>query len=254
MLAVSGPARLPGVDAPTLTEAGFPVVFSNWRGVLAPPGISRTDQDRLVELLRRLEESPEWNAAVQRSGWRFNRAILEQAGITDLTSYDENGRTKYGVVRDELMRAGMVIDNRIPEDKRWLFFPLPPAGYNADTAGLPLFVEVRPMYLYLTEERLLGEEGPLFVGQPPLRSKDDSEALWNGIVDGAVDLIATDHAPWTRAEKLNPERSITDLRPGISSLQFMLPLFFWAGVKKRGISLERFVDITSTKTARIMGL
>ena len=69
VLAVSGPVRLAGVDAPTLTEAGFAVVFANWRGVLAPPGISAANRDRLVELLRRLEESPEWNAAVQRSGW-----------------------------------------------------------------------------------------------------------------------------------------------------------------------------------------
>ena len=69
VLAVSGPARLPGVDAPTLTEAGFAVVFTNWRGVLAPPGISTADRDRLIELLRRLEQSPEWKAAVQRAGW-----------------------------------------------------------------------------------------------------------------------------------------------------------------------------------------
>jgi dihydropyrimidinase len=110
------------------------------------------------------------------------------------------------------------------------------------------------MYLYLTEERLDGEEGPLFVGQPPLRSKVDSEALWGGIANGAVDLLATDHAPWMRAQKLDPELTITNLRPGISSLQFMLPLFFSEGVLKRGISLERFVELTSTKTARIMGL
>ncbi len=125
---------------------------------------------------------------------------------------------------------------------------------NADTAGLPLFVELRPMYLYLTEEKLMGEDGPLFVGQPPLRTRGDSEALWQGLANGAVDLLATDHAPWTRAQKLDPGLSITDLRPGISSLQFMLPLFFSEGVVKRGISLERFVAVTSTKTARIMGL
>ena len=45
------------------------MVFTNWRGVLAPPGISTADRDRLVQLLRRLEQTPEWNAAVQRTGW-----------------------------------------------------------------------------------------------------------------------------------------------------------------------------------------
>jgi len=68
-LAVSGPQRLAGVEAPTLTEAGFDVVFVNWRGVLAPPGITTADRDRLVHLLQRLEQTPEWNAAVARTGW-----------------------------------------------------------------------------------------------------------------------------------------------------------------------------------------
>ena len=69
VLAVSGPARMTGVPAPTLTEAGFDVVFVNWRGVLAPPGISVAERDRLVRLLERLEQTPEWGAAVQRAGW-----------------------------------------------------------------------------------------------------------------------------------------------------------------------------------------
>ena len=110
------------------------------------------------------------------------------------------------------------------------------------------------MYLYLNEEKLVGENGPLYVGQPPLRSRADSEALWDGLASGAVDFLATDHAPWTRAQKLNPELSITNLCPGISSLQFMLPLFFSEGVVKRRISLERFVQVTSTKAAQTLGL
>ena len=110
------------------------------------------------------------------------------------------------------------------------------------------------MYLHLTEERLHQPDGALYVGQPPLRTPRDSEALWESIRNGEADLIATDHAPWTRAQKMDPERSITSLRPGVSSLQFMLPMFFSEGVRKRGISLERFVDLTSTKAARIMGL
>ncbi len=125
---------------------------------------------------------------------------------------------------------------------------------NRDTRGLPLFVEVRPMYLYLTEERFQQPDGALYVGQPPLRTLEDQEALWDGIRNGTADLIATDHAPWTRAQKLDPDLNISRLRPGISSLQFMLPMFFSEGVGKRGIGLERFVDLTSTKAAKVMGL
>lgn len=69
VLAVSGRERLAGIDAPTLTESGFDLVFTNWRGVLAPPGISAAEQERLVQLLHRLEQTPEWNEAVTRIGW-----------------------------------------------------------------------------------------------------------------------------------------------------------------------------------------
>ncbi len=120
--------------------------------------------------------------------------------------------------------------------------------------GLPLFVETRPLYLHSTAERFRSDEGPLFVGQPPLRSDRDREALWAGLLDGAVDLLATDHAPWTRAQKMDPTLSITNLRPGASALRFMLPLYFSEGVRKRGMALERFVETTSTAAARIHGL
>ena len=92
VLAVSGPTRLSGVDAPTLTEAGFDVVFANWRGVLAPPGISTADRNRLVQLLQRLEQSPEWNAAVQRTGWTNAFLPADQFGAF-LAEQDREVRT-----------------------------------------------------------------------------------------------------------------------------------------------------------------
>jgi putative tricarboxylic transport membrane protein len=92
VLAVSGPTRLSGVDAPTLTEAGFDVVFANWRGVLAPPGISAADRDRLVELLQRLQQSPEWNTAVQRAGWTNAFLPADQFGAF-LVEQDREVRT-----------------------------------------------------------------------------------------------------------------------------------------------------------------
>ena len=120
--------------------------------------------------------------------------------------------------------------------------------------GIPLTVETRPLYLHLTAERMAGADAPLFVGQPPLRSAADREALWAGLADGGIDILATDHAPWTRAQKLDPALSVTKLRPGMSDLQFMLPMYFSEGVGKRSLPIERFVATTSTNAARIFGL
>jgi dihydropyrimidinase len=118
----------------------------------------------------------------------------------------------------------------------------------------PLFVETRPLYLHLTSERMRGPDAPLHVGQPPLRESADAEALWGGLIDGSIDVLATDHAPWTRAQKMDSTLTITRLRPGVSNLQVMLPMYFSEGVGKRAMSLERFVATTSTNAARIFGL
>ena len=118
----------------------------------------------------------------------------------------------------------------------------------------PLFVETRPLYLHLTIDRMRGPDAPLFVGQPPLREATDRQELWRGLADGTIDVIATDHAPWTREQKLDPSLSITRLRPGMSDLQFMLPMYFSEGVHGRRLPLQRFVETTSTNPARIFGL
>ncbi|XVS64214.1 Bug family tripartite tricarboxylate transporter substrate binding protein [Actinosynnema sp. CA-299493] len=69
VLAVTSGDRLPGVDAPTLRESGVDVEFNNWRGVVAPPGISDADRARLVDLFTDLHGTPQWREALTRNGW-----------------------------------------------------------------------------------------------------------------------------------------------------------------------------------------
>ncbi|MFH5212026.1 Bug family tripartite tricarboxylate transporter substrate binding protein [Antrihabitans spumae] len=69
VLAVSGDKRVEGIDAPTLTESGIDLVFTNWRGVLAPPGISDEARDAMVEALQQLHDTQEWRDALVKNGW-----------------------------------------------------------------------------------------------------------------------------------------------------------------------------------------
>jgi dihydropyrimidinase len=124
----------------------------------------------------------------------------------------------------------------------------------ARRAKAPLFVETRPLYLHLTSEKMRGPDAALYVGQPPLREPDDRDAMWRGILDGSIDVLATDHAPWTREQKLDPTLTITRLRPGVSDLQTILPMFFSEGVHGRKLPLTRFVECSATNAARIFGL
>ncbi|MFD3658845.1 Bug family tripartite tricarboxylate transporter substrate binding protein [Streptomyces sp. NPDC058620] len=69
LLAVTGPKRVPGLDAPTLRESGLDTDFTNWRGIVAPPGLSGAERDKLVALIRKLHDSPQWKESMKKNGW-----------------------------------------------------------------------------------------------------------------------------------------------------------------------------------------
>jgi putative tricarboxylic transport membrane protein len=69
VLAVSGSERVEGVDAPTLTEAGINLTFTNWRGIIAPPGISDGAKQAMVKALQDLHETPQWKEALVKNRW-----------------------------------------------------------------------------------------------------------------------------------------------------------------------------------------
>ncbi|WP_053640161.1 MULTISPECIES: Bug family tripartite tricarboxylate transporter substrate binding protein [unclassified Streptomyces] len=86
LLAVTGPRRVPGLDAPTLREAGLDTEFTNWRGIVAPPGLSDAERDKLVALVTELHGSPQWRESMKTHGWddaflpgeRFGAFLTEQ--------------------------------------------------------------------------------------------------------------------------------------------------------------------------------
>jgi dihydropyrimidinase len=125
---------------------------------------------------------------------------------------------------------------------------------RARARGVPVHVETRPLYLYLTEELLGDPDGARYVGQPPLRTDDDVAALWAGLRSGTVDTVASDHAPWTLEQKLEVGDSLEELRPGVADLETLRPMLFSAGVATGRLSLARFVELTATTPARLFGL
>ncbi len=112
---------------------------------------------------------------------------------------------------------------------------------DAQAQGLPVYVETRPLYLYLTRDRFQEADAGKYVGQPPLRDATDLDALWAGIRQGVVHTVCTDHAPWSRAAKLDPALSITNLRPGVENLQTLIPMLYSEGVRTGRISLDRLI-------------
>lgn len=128
------------------------------------------------------------------------------------------------------------------------------ACHRARARGVPIYIETRPLYLYLTKERLAEPDGAKYVGQPPLREESDVRALWNGLWGGGVQTFCTDHAPWMLEEKIDPGHTIETLPPGVADLDTLLPMLFSEGVRGGRISLHRFIEVTSTNAARLFGL
>ena len=86
VLAVSSDERVEGVDAPTLKESGIDLTFANWRGVLAPPGISDEARQSMIKVLEDLHSTQGWKDALVKNGWTdafvtgeaFEQFLVEQ--------------------------------------------------------------------------------------------------------------------------------------------------------------------------------
>jgi putative tricarboxylic transport membrane protein len=100
-LAVAGPKRVDGVDAPTLKEAGYDVELINWRGVVAPKGLSKQATDRLVTLVTRMHDSAEWKKTLTDKGW----TDIFLAG-DEFASFIKDEQTKTSTVLKDLGLAG----------------------------------------------------------------------------------------------------------------------------------------------------
>ncbi len=107
--------------------------------------------------------------------------------------------------------------------------------------------EATPHHLFLDTGRPLKAFGKV---NPPLRSPEDRQALWDAFAAGRIDILATDHAPHTHEEKEEPFDEAPSGLPGVAT---SLPLLL-RQVRAEAVSLERFVDATASRPAEIAGL
>ncbi|MFM7217552.1 MAG: amidohydrolase family protein [Bacteroidota bacterium] len=89
---------------------------------------------------------------------------------------------------------------------------------------------------------------------PPLREKKDQLALWSGIEQGLVQVVATDHCPFKWEQKLMGKNDFSKIPNGHPAVENRMELLFSEGVKKGRITLNKFVEVTSTNAAKIFGM
>ena len=120
---------------------------------------------------------------------------------------------------------------------------------QAKKDGVDVTCETAPHYLILNENDL--QESGDFKMNPPLRSKEDQEALIKGIQDGTIDMIATDHAPHSEEEKA---KGLEKSAMGIVGLETAFPLLYTGLVKTGIISLEKLIELLNDNPRRRFGL
>jgi len=123
---------------------------------------------------------------------------------------------------------------------------------KAKKEGQEVYLETCPHYLFLTIEDLR-KYGPNAKCNPPLRTREIRDKLWDYINDGTIDFIGSDHGPFTKAEKEKGLDNIFNAPAGFPGLELRLPLVLTA-VKKGNLSFKRAIELISTNPAKIFGL
>ena len=121
----------------------------------------------------------------------------------------------------------------------------------ARAEGLPVSVETCPHYLHFCAEEI-PDGATLWKCAPPIRSRENRKRLWQGLRDGIIDLVATDHSPCPPAMKRLEERNFKTAWGGIASLSLALPLM-WTEASQRGFALTDLTRWMAEAPARLAG-
>ena len=121
---------------------------------------------------------------------------------------------------------------------------------KAKAAGTKITAETCPQYFTLTEEEVL-RQGAMARVNPPLRTRSDVDEIIQGLADGTIDVIATDHAPHSKKEKKRP---LTDAPSGMIGLETSLAVTLTSLYHTGKLSMEKIIALMSENPARVLGL
>jgi dihydropyrimidinase len=130
------------------------------------------------------------------------------------------------------------------------------AALDAKSRGVKIHVESVLPHLLLDKSyaERSGIEGMKHVMSPPLRAKQNQDALWKALSAGSIDTVGTDHCPFDTEQKLLGKDSFVNIPNGIPGIEERVNLLYTYGVKRGRLDLDRFVDAASTRAAKLFGL
>lgn len=241
-----------------LVEAGFPS-FKIFTTSIRPPEVlpqdNRTDFGRLAEIMERVarhgamlmvhaedDEMVQYNYAMARARgqWEWWNMHLVHTNLSEDIAFrrvvrlaQHKGTAIYFV--HVSAREGVEVVG------------------EARARGMPVYGETLHNYACFNADNYREPDGMKYHTYPSLKSEEDRQALWAGLLDGRLSTVATDLVSTTWEVKVK-YRTVADVTGGHNGIETRMGIAYSEGVVKRGMSLQRFVDITSANAARIFGL
>ena len=245
-------------QVPELIQAGFPSYKVFTCNVLPPRPPRRSykmDFGRIGHLMEKVAAN---NGIVVVHGEdddlvQFNYELFNQQGRTS----GANLHLVHSKLSEQLSFARTIQLARARDAAVYFVHTSAREGADAIDAaradGQPVYGETLHQYLCHTADEYAAPGGFRFHTYPSVKLQDDQDALWRGLLGGSISTVATDEFPTTREVKLMGN-TIEDVTGGNLGAEARMGIVYSEGVSKRGMSLRRFVDVTSTNAARVFGL
>ena len=127
-------------------------------------------------------------------------------------------------------------------------------AHSARERGQPVYLETCPQYLVFDHTVYQREDGHRYIAAPPFRSRRDQDYLWQGLQTGQIDVVGTDHCPFTTEQKEMGRRQFHLTPNGLAGVETLFPLLYSLGVVNKRLSLPRLVSLIAEEPARLFGL
>jgi dihydropyrimidinase len=163
-------------------------------------------------------------------------------------SVEAEGTSRFAAFLENTGAAGYVVHLSCEKALR--------AAMEAKSRGVNIHLESVLPHLLLDKSfaEKSGVEGMKHVMSPPLRAKQNHDALWKALALGSIDTVGTDHCPFDTEQKLLGKDSFVNIPNGIPGIEERVNLLYTHGVKRGRLDLDRFVDVASTRAAKLFGL
>ncbi len=247
-----GPVEIDKLDQlPEVYEAGCP----SFKLYMAY-GFCLSDDELMVamEAIRDVNGLP----VIHTENWAVITALIDRSLSKGRVSPSWHPRCRPAVMEGEA--AGRAIDIATLVGSRLHIFHITCEDVvdrlsAARGKGIPVTGETCPQYLFLTQDIYdrPSVEGALPVCSPPIRGKKSQEALWRALGQGNLQIVSTDHCPFTRAEKATGLGDFSKIPGGVPSIEMRFPALYSSGVVPERITPNQWVDICCTTPARIAG-